>query len=112
MYLVYGVCPWCVVCVPGVWCMHLVVWFVHLVCGAFSWYMICILGVCTWCAVWSAGVYASYVMCVPVISSMYRLLLICIAGVCYVYMVYGVYDRYGGGQIARVHLVYDVCCVC
>lgn len=86
--------------------MHLVVWFVHLVCGAFSWYMICILGVCSWCVVWSAGVYTSYVMCVPVILS------ICIAGVCYVYMVYGVYDRYGGRQIACVLLVYDVCCVC
>ena len=50
-------------------------------------------------------------MYVPCMWSMYLLLLMCVAGVCYVYLVCGTYDRYGERRIACVHLVYDVCCV-
>lgn len=92
--------------------------------------MICILGMCTWCVVWSPGVYTWYMMYVPGVWSMYLLYdgMMCVDGVCYVcgytwcmicvfdvrymHLVCGVYGRFGERQIACVHLVYDVCCVC
>lgn len=65
VYVVYGVCPQCVVCITGVWYVYLVcdmytycvvcipgVQYVYLVCG--NVYLVC--GMYTWCMVCVPGV--------------------------------------------------------